>query len=271
MSRRQSTTTPVPPLTTPPPDAKQGPREEQATSTTPIKLSTSIFSDTPAPLLPPSSLSALPLRLSSTYGHAAPGNHRISEVPSATALERKLGEEEVKSMEKERIESEGLRLQGDQQVVMLARLEEEKRERDKITNDTVGSELKRKLEEKRKTKVDTSKPWIKRKPKREEIDPMILASLTSLESRGATSLPLTERNASTSQSPMSTLVLVDNNIHDSGKPFVLIPAPVPELCSSPIEIALDVASVQATCEQDDLATPGEWLAPMLPFGVLIDV
>ena len=173
-------------------------------------------------------------------------------------------------MEKERIESESLRLQGNQQAVVLARLEEEKREQEKVTNDTVQSELKRKLEEKRKTKADTSKPWIKRKPKREEIDPMILASLTSLESRSATSLPLTERNASTSQSPMSTLVLVDNNIQDLDKPFVLIPAPVPELFSSPIAIAWDVLSVQATCERDDVATPGEWFVRVLPFGVLIE-
>lgn len=271
MSKRQSTTTPVPPLTSPPPDAKHGPREEQTTSATPNKLPTSISSDKPAPLLPPSPLSALPLRLSSAYGHAAPGSHKISEVPSATALERKLGEkEEVKNMEKERIEFEGLRLQGDQQAVVLARLEEEKREREKVTNDTAESELKRKLEEKRKTKADTSKPWIKRKPKREEIDPMILASLTSLESKSATSLSLSERNASTLQRPMSTLMLVDNNIHDMDKPFVLIPAPVPELCSSPIEIALDVVSAQATCEQGDVATPGEWFVPVLPFGVLID-
>lgn len=272
MSRRQSTSTPVPPLTSPPPDAKQGPREEQTTSTIPIKLPTSISSDKPAPLLPPLSLSASPLHLSAAYGHLAPGNHKISEVPSATALEHKLDEkEEVKNMARELIEAESLRLQGEQQAVMLARLEEEKREREKITNDTAESELMRKFGEKRKTKADTSKPWIKRKPKREEIDPMVLASLTSLESRGAT---LPEHNASTSQRPISTLLLGGNNIQDSDIPFALIPAPVPDLCSSPIEVDSDenniVESTQATCEQGDVAATCEWFVLVLPFSVLRD-
>ena len=270
MSRRQSTTTPIPPLTGPLPDAKQGEREQPATSTTPIKLPASIFSDKPAPLFPPSPL--LALRLSSAYEPAAPGDHKISEIPLATTLEHTLDEkEEVKNTEKKRIEAETLRLQDEQQVVMLARLEEEKRERDKITSETAESDLKKKLEEKRKTKADTSKPWIKRKPKREEIDPMILASLTSLESRSATPLPLPERNASTTQGPISTPVSIDNNTQDSDKPFIPTSAP---LCSSPIAIALDeknmVVSAQATCEEDDVATPGEWFVPVLPIGVLMN-
>jgi hypothetical protein len=185
-------------------------------------------------------------------------------------LEHKLDEQEAV---KKRIETETLRLQDHQQAVMHTRLEEEKRERDKITNETAEPELKMKLEEKRKTKADTSKPWIKRKPKREEIDPMILASMTSLESRSATPLPLPERNPSASQSPISAPMPVDNYIQDSDKPLTLIPTPV--LCSSPIAIAFDeknmVTSLQATCEQGDIATPCEWFVPMLPFGVLMDL
>jgi len=197
----------------------------------------------------------------------------MSGFPSATALEHK--REELKNMEQKHIEAETLRLQDNQQAVMLARLEEDKREQDKITNETVESELKWKLEEKRKTKADTSKPWIKRKPKREEIDPMILASLTSLESRSVTPLPLIERNASTSQRPVSTPVPVDNNIQDSDKPFMPITSPELEWCSSPIVIALDkkniVVSPEATCEQGDVATPCERFVPVLPVSVLMDV
>lgn len=269
MSRRQSTTTPVPPLTSPPPDAKQGEREQPPTSTTPIKLPASIFSDKPAPLLPPSPLLALRL---SAYEPVAPGDHKISEISLATTSGHTLDEKAaVRNTEKKRIEAETLRLQDDQQAVVLSRVEDEKRERDKITSETAESELKKKLEEKRKTKADTSKPWIKRKPKREEIDPMILASLTSLESRSATPLPLPERNAPTTQGPIATPVSMDNNTRDSDKPFILTPAPV---CSSPIAIALDeknmVVSAQATCEEDDVATPGEWFVPVLPFVVLMN-
>jgi hypothetical protein len=275
MSRRQSTASPAPPLSSPPPDAKQVPREVPATSITPVKLSTLISSDTSAPLLPPSPLSASLPCLSSACEPAAPVDDKASEIPPATALEHKLDEsEEVKNMEKERIEAETLRLQEDQQAVMLARLEEEKRGLDKISNEAVESELRNKLEEKRKTKADTSKPWIKRKPKREEIDPTILASLTSLESRIATPLPLPEHKASTSQSSISTPAPVDNNTQDSDKPFVLIPAFVPEAYPSPIAIVLDeqnmVVSTQATCGQYDGATPREWSVLMFPFGVLID-
>jgi hypothetical protein len=79
-------------------------------------------------------------------------NHETSEIPSATALEHKLDEkEEVKNMEKERIEAETRRLQEDQQAVMLARLEEEKQERDKISQGDGGVGAQEKLEEKRKS------------------------------------------------------------------------------------------------------------------------
>jgi len=185
-------------------------------------------------------------------------------------------------MEKERIEAETRRLQEEQLAVMLVRLEEEERERDNTAKETMESELKRKLEEKRKTKADTSKPWIKRKPKREEIDPVILASLTSLESRSATPLPLPEHKASTSedkggtpQSHSSIPAQADTNPRASNETFVFIPRHVPQTSRSSIVVILDekgmVVSAQPTREQDDVTIPREWFISMLSLGVLIAI
>ena len=203
--------------------------------------------------------------------------------PSAAAFEQKLDDkEEVKIMEMERIEAETRRLQEDQQAVVRARLEEENRERDKIAKETMESELKRRLEEKRRAKTDTSKPWIKRKPKREEIDPMILASLESLESRSTTPLPLPEPRASTpngqednrgpSHNRSSVLAQVDTDTHVSNEPFVLAPMHVPEACPSPIAVVLDEKNMVASNrEQVDVAAPGEWLLHVWSLVVLMDI
>jgi hypothetical protein len=190
----------------------------------------------------------------------------------STALRSKPDEkEEAMNMEKERIEAETRQLEEEQRTAMLARLEEEKRERGTTAKETAESELKRKMEEKRKSKADISKPWIKRKPKREDIDPTILASLISLESRSASPLPLSEHKASmlnnqedserTSQSPSSTPAPVDTNPQTSNEAFVLVPVPVLEARSSPITIVLDernvVVSARPTRKQDDVVTLGE--------------
>lgn len=188
--------------------------------------------------------------------------------PSVAALEHEVNEqEEVKIMEMERIEAETRRLQEDQQAVVLARLEEENRERDTMAKETMDPELKRKLEEKPRAKADTSKPWIKRKPKREEIDPMILASLDSLESRSTTPLPLPERQVSTPndqednrrppRSRSSVSAPVDTNTRVSNETFMLVSTHVPEARPSPIAAVLE-KNVAPNREQVDVATLGEW-------------
>ena len=269
MSRRQSTTIPAPPLSSPLPSTKPGLREEPGVSITLIKPSASTSSGKAAPWFPASSLSASPQSLPHAYGPTTPANHEISVIHSAAVLEHKADEkEEVKVVEMERIEAETRRLQEDQWGVMLARLEGENRGRDKIPKETMEPELKRKLEEKRRATADTSKPWIKRKPKREEIDPMILASLDSLESRSTTPLPLPGHRASTpnhqeddrrpSHSRSSVPELVATNNQASSETFVLVPTCVAEARSSPITVVLDEKNIVASNqEQVNVAAYGE--------------